>query len=152
MTRTEFLTNPSAYGSHRTVLWEALEATKDLKLPVVELGSGPASTPFLKQYCADNALEFLSYDSSPAWASVMKSVFVANWDEQKLWEKKYGVCLLDMAPGEYRRIALKKIKAEIVVIHDSEPAGWNASDYRVRELFPIFKFKFDDIPSHKGSP
>jgi hypothetical protein len=150
MTKENFLKDINAWGSHRKLLWEALEHTK--KLPVVELGSGMSSTPFLRQYCQDKNVVFKSYESNREWAKTMDSTFVESWDDHNLWGCRYSVCLLDMAPGEYRKIALMKINALITVIHDSEPPGWNASNYQVRPLFSKFKYVIDDIPKEKGQP
>lgn len=152
MTKEEFLANINPYGSHRRLLWEALEATKHIGYPVVELGSGPSSTPFLRKYCMDETLPFFSYDSSSHWATAMNSMHVKDWDAETFWNNKCGVCLLDLAPGEYRKVALKKINAHIIVIHDSEPPGWNASDYQIRPLFKNFKYVKDEIAEIKGSP
>lgn len=152
MTKEDFTVKMNAYGSHRTLLWHALEAAKHTQKPVLELGSGPASTPFLRTYCANNDLGLYSYDSSPHWAEVMKVEYVSSWDKHNLWQKNYSVVLLDLAPGEYRKVALMKLKAEIIVIHDSEPPGWNASDYKVRPLFNNFKYKIDEQAEKKGDP
>lgn len=152
MTKEEFISVIEPWGSHRRLLFEALEATKHLKKPVIELGAGEGSTPFIRQYCKDEDLKFFSYETSREWATKMNSLFVSDWDAQIFWRSQYGVCLLDCAPGEYRKVALMKILAEIIIIHDSEPPGWNASDYQVRPLFKNFKFVKDHIPQIKGQP
>jgi hypothetical protein len=146
MTKTEFLQNVNPWGNHRNLLWAALEATKALHLPVIELGSGPSSTPYLRQYCKDNGLPFETYETDRVWSTAMKSRLVLNWDSETFWVNHYGVCLLDCAPGEYRKVALMKLKAEIIILHDSEPKGWNASDYQVRPLFKNFKYVIDEQP------
>lgn len=152
MKKEAFLKDLSAWGSHRVLLFEALEATKDSHLPVVELGCGDCSTPYLMEYCEKNKRVFFSFDSDKMWAEKYGSDYVKDWERHPLWLQKYSVCLLDLAPGEYRRVALMKLNADIIVIHDSEPKGWNASDYRVRPLFNQFKFVKDDQPKEKGSP
>jgi hypothetical protein len=153
MTKEQFLDNPNAYGSHRNLLWEALEATKHLKLPVIELGSGQSSTPYIRQYCKDEGLEFFTYESSRKWAETMGSEYVEDWDKMNFWDKEFSVCLLDLAPGEYRKVALMKlINTKVICVHDSEAPGWNASDYRIRPLFSKFKYMLDDIPNVKGAP
>lgn len=153
MTKEEFTKDSQGYGSHRPLLWEALEATKNLKRPVLELGAGESSTPYLRQYCKDNDLKFRSYDSDHAWAKKMGVYYNdGNWDKLNCWDIHWGVVLLDLAPGEYRRVALMNLNAEVIVLHDSEPVGWNASDYRVRPLFSKFKYMIDDIPKEKGAP
>lgn len=152
MTKDDFLKDINPWGSHRTFLWMALEATKDSIFPVIELGCGDNSTPHLTQYCQDNGRVFFSYDSNQEWADKYNSHHVKDWEKHPLWLPRYSVCLLDLAPGDYRRIALRKIDADIIVLHDSEVQGWNASDYRVRPLFKHFKYVRDDIPKEKGSP
>lgn len=152
MTKEQFLKDMNAWGSHRRLLWQALEATKDSVDPVIELGCGDNSTPHLLKYCEDHQRILFSYDSNKAWADKFGSDHVKDWEKHPLWLQKYSVCLLDLAPGEYRRVALMKMDADIIVIHDSEPAGWNASDYHVRPLFPKFKYVKDDVPDLRGQP
>jgi hypothetical protein len=152
MKREQFLRDINPWGSHRALLWEALEATKDSPFPVIELGCGDNSTPFLMKYCEDNQRVFFSYDSDKAWADKYDSDYVKDWEKHPLWLGRYSVCLLDLAPGDYRRVALMKIDADIIVVHDSEPPGWNASDYKVRPLFKNFKYVKDDVPKEKGQP
>lgn len=152
MTKEQFLEKLTAWASHRPMLWKALEATRGSEKPVIELGSGPGSTNYLRQYCQDEGRKFVSYESDRKWAVAMKVFYVVNWDDEMFWNGEYSVCLLDLAPGEYRKIALMKIQADIIVIHDSEPIGWNASDYKVRPLFTKFKYMVDDKNTEKGSP
>lgn len=153
MTKEEFLKGVDTWGNHRTLLWYALESTKDSKQPILELGSGPSSTPFLRQYGRDEGRLFQTYETDQKWSITMNSKWVRNgWDSEKFWGEKFSVVLLDCAPGEYRKIALMKLRADIIVVHDSEPKGWNASDYKVRPLFRVFKHYKDHIPLEKGAP
>lgn len=141
MTKQEFTQITSNWDSHRPLLWAALEATKHLKLPVLELGCGEGSTPLLKWYCADEGLELFSYDYKKEWADKYGAIYT-NWNGFD-WSKKYSVVLIDESPGHHRKISLQNVKAEVIVIHDSEPSGWNASDYQVRPLFGRFKYLVD---------
>ena len=143
MTKEEFIGKPSNWGSHRHLLWMALEATKHFGLPVLELGCGDNSTPFLRRYCEDNNLELLSYDYDRDWAKKFNAFHVKHWDLQVDWGRQYGVVLIDESPGEHRKQSLMEANSQITIIHDSEPIGWNASDYQVRELFKWFKFTKD---------
>lgn len=152
MTKELFLTGINPWGNHRELLYAALEATKELKLPVLELGSGPSSTPYLRQWCKDEKILFDTYETDRKWAVVMNSKWVMSWDAESFWPNRYSVCLLDCAPGEYRKIALMRLNAEIIILHDSEPKGWNASDYQVRPLFSKFKYVKDHEPKGKGEP
>lgn len=142
MTKEQFLTNIDNWSTHRRLLWPALEVIKYTGLPVIELGSGDGSTPFLRQYCEEHKIEFFSYDSNEEWAKKTGSTYVANWDIIP-WRKQFGVALIDEAPGEHRKDSLRKIQADIIVIHDSEPKGWNGSDYQVRQFFPLWTYMKD---------
>ncbi len=126
MTKEEFIANQDEWSGHRSVLWDALEATKHFKLPVLELGAGHGSTPYLRQYCKDNGLELFSYDYNEQWAKEMSVTHVTNWDAQVPWRKEFSVALVDESPGEHRKESLKNLMhVKIVVIHDSEPIGHN---------------------------
>lgn len=150
MSKEEFLKDIGAWSNHRHLLWRALEATEG---PVLELGAGEGSTPYFKQYCHDENRTFRSYDSNQDWAKKMGVYYNdGNWDALNCWEIHWSVVLLDLAPGEYRRIALMKLSADIICVHDSERIGWNSSDYRIRPLFSKFKHTLDDIPKEHGAP
>lgn len=162
MTKEQFLKDINPWGSHRALLWTALESTKDSPFPVVELGCGDNSTPFLRQYCSDAKRNFVSYESNHEWAQKMGSTWLTDW-HPFLWfyKKQYSVVLIDEAPGEHRKEAIQlfasyrvhfAVHFEILIVHDSEPPGWNASDYQVRPLFSKFKYVKDDVPKEKGSP
>jgi hypothetical protein len=143
MTKEEFLAGIGNWSNHRHLLWPALEATKHLKLPVLELGCGNGSTPFLQQYCKDNDLDLDSFDYDEEWARQFNAIHT-NWNDQKVnWDRVYGVALIDESPGEHRVTSLQMVVAKIIVIHDSEPIGWNSSDYQVRPLFNKFKYMKD---------
>jgi len=157
MRKEEFLANLANINNHRVLLWEALERTKDSRHPVLEMGCGDGSTPYLRQYCKDNNREFISLETNPEWAAKHSSKListgwpVADW----FWMKQYSVVLIDHKPGEHRRVALELFAAhpvhfEIIVIHDSEPQGWNSSDYQVRPLFSQFQFCYDLISKEEG--
>lgn len=144
MSKEEFLKDIDGWCNHRELLWPALEATKHLKLPVLELGCGHGSTPFLQTYCQANGLELFSYDFNSEWAAKFNAIHVTNWETQVAWRKEYSVVLIDESPGEHRKVSLSKLfHAKIIVIHDSEPLGWNASNYQVRPLFDRFKYMKD---------
>lgn len=151
MKKSEFLKDVDNFSNHRFLLWEALEATKELGLPILELGAGFGSTPFLQQYAKDNSIELLSYDYDKEWAVKVGAKHVTSWNEVD-WTKDYGVVLCDESPGEHRRESIQKLfgKAVIIVVHDSEIEGWNTSDYKVRPLFKNFKYMFDLKSDYHG--
>jgi hypothetical protein len=146
MTKSEFLKNVDNWCNHRFFLWKALETTKHLKLPVLELGCGHGSTPYLQQYCKDNDLYLVSYDYNKFWANKFGAETVNEWSDlpESFWTREYAVALVDESPGEHRKVSIQLlINTKIIVVHDTEPIGWNASDYQVRPLFKNFKYHVD---------
>lgn len=65
VTRDWFLMNLDAYCSHRPLLWEALRLTPGT--PVLELGMGHGSTPYLARYCEQETRALYSAEADPAW-------------------------------------------------------------------------------------
>lgn len=155
MTKEQFLDGVENWSNHRILLWEALERTKDSPHPVMEMGAGKGSTQFLRQYCKDNNRQFVSFESDKDYARDYGSIWIPDWDVmQWFYKKQYSVVLVDEAPGDHRKETLElfarhPIHFDIIVIHDSEPAGWNASNYQVRPLFDRFRCVYDlksDVP------
>ncbi len=140
MNRNQFLVGN--WDNHKILLWPALELIKHMKLPVLELGAGHYSTPFLRKYCQDEGLEFLSYDFHEQWAKDMNVIHVKNWETDVDWTRQYGVVLVDESPGENRKFSLQKLHhAQIVVAHDTEPAADHG--YQMRSELAKFKFQID---------
>lgn len=148
MTKEDFLKDVGNWSSHRHLLWPALEATKHLNLPILELGVGEGSTPFLRQYCRDEGLELESWDFDKRYAEAFHAHHT-NWIGFN-WVRRYGVALIDESPGEHRKESLINVRAEIIVVHDSEPSGWNSSDYKVRPIFTRFKYVYDLKSEYHG--
>lgn len=142
MEKSQFIKYTDNWGSHQPLLWEALETTKHLGLPVLELGCGDNSTPMLKQYCKDNKLKLFSYDSKKDWADKFGAIYVDDWDSKAFWHQDFGIALVDMAPGEYRKIALSKLHhVRIVISHDTEPAAEHG--YKMRPELKKYKYLKD---------
>lgn len=141
MTKDYFTRYESNWHSHRPLLWQALEATKHLKLPVLELGCGEGSTPLLREYCKENGLELSSYDFSPEYAKQYGAIHVSDWNNIP-WRREYGVVLVDESPGEHRKISLQLLHhAKIVVAHDTEPAADHG--YQMRAQLKKYKYMVD---------
>lgn len=148
MTKSEFTQITSNWDSHRPLLWEALEATKHLKLPVLELGVGYGSTPLLQEYCKDEGLLLFSYDFDSNWAFKFHAIHTRNWDVP--WEKEYSVVLVDESPGEHRKISISKLHhAKIVVAHDTEKAADHG--YKMRAELTKYKYAIEYITDGAGA-
>lgn len=133
--------------SYYPLLYKALESTTG---EVVEMGTGHGSTPLLHEYCTENKRTLESYETEKTW--IEKFEETANdyhsftlldrgaWDICSEQNPQPSVVFVDHAPGERRKDDIMKFKdkAEIIVIHDTEPHG--AGDYRVRPLFGKFKY------------
>lgn len=131
-----FLQDHNNWSNHRGLLLLALSLTQG---NVIEYGSGEGSTSHLRNFCEKNKREFATYDSNSEWAQKTGSKYIENWDSADVWHKS-SVAFMDLAPGEYRHVAVQKLmdKAEIIVCHDSELNG--AGDYRYEPVFSQFKY------------
>lgn len=155
MTREEFLKDVTNFSNHRYLLWEALEETKG---DIVEFGMGFGSTPFLRQYAIDSNRHLFSYENNLDWfekfpykhCDYHEMMWLSDWDEAK--HEEIDVLLIDHAPGERRKVDIQRFAdiAKIIVVHDSEPIGWNSSDYQVRPLFSNFKYVKDLKSDYSG--
>ena len=133
--------------SYYPLLYKALEATKG---EVIEMGTGHGSTPLLHEYCQKHKRLLHSYETEKSW--IIKFEGTANelhtftlldrmaWDACSNMHLSPSVVFIDHAPGERRKEDILKFKdkADIIVIHDTEPTG--AGDYQVRQHFPKFKY------------
>jgi hypothetical protein len=139
MTKEQFQEGLINFSNHRVLLWPALEATKHLRLPVLELGCGYGSTPYLTMYCIEIGVPLLSYDSNKEWADRMKAIHVPDWSKQK-FNLGYSVALVDEAPGEHRKesIAMLRGQVQILVAHDTE----KAADHGYQMRNELFKWKY----------
>lgn len=145
MTREQFLKDVSNWDNHRYLLWDALEMTSG---EVVEMGCGPGSTPFLREYCKDKNRMLFSYENDFEWFkkfqsmedAIHKVIHVTDWDDVVKRHLSPSVVLIDHAPGERRKIdiGLFMNKAHILVMHDTEQAADHG--YQMRQFIPYFKY------------
>lgn len=155
MTRDHFLIGVGNWANHRFLLWDALEATQG---DVIEMGCGDGSTPWLAQYCSDEGRKLFSYEGNQEWYNRMRQYedrdFKINllkdadinssiWDHVAATHPNPAVVLIDHAPGERRKIdvGLFLNKAQIVVMHDTEPAADHG--YQMRQFKAKFKYWVD---------
>ena len=145
MTKEEFLAGVENWSNHRHLLWEALEKTEELHLPVIECGMGAGSTPFLYQYCKDAGRLFYSYENNLEWYDKCRefnphSNLITDWNDVAGLHLTPSVLFLDEAPGEHRKLFLELFakRARIIVAHDTEPAADHG--YQMRQHIPLFKY------------
>lgn len=131
------------WDNHKILLRLALDETNYSSNPILELGCGDGSSPALKEFCWDNLRECLSYDYDEEWAKKYGANYVKDWDLDVDWNRKYSVALVDESPGEQRHLSLMLLKntCDIVIVHDSEPAG--EEGYRLNKIWNLYKYKVD---------
>jgi hypothetical protein len=140
----QFLKGPNNWSNHRGLLLLGLHLTGG---PVMELGSGEGSTPYLHKYCEANSREFQSFDNSEDWCKKTGAQYCAteNWDTLVYLAagERRGLIFIDHAPGERRHldaIALANA-ADVLVLHDTEEGG--GGNYQWSKAWPHFKYRLN---------
>ena len=112
---------------HEMLLAWALTRTKG---PVLELGVGMGSTPWLHFWCAaDNHRQLVSVENNPKWHKLFNLCYdndwhqlewVAKWEDCARLDEPWSVVLLDCAPAEARRYCLERLRSrcDYIVVHD----------------------------------
>jgi hypothetical protein len=143
-------------GSHLPILIKLLNITEG---PVLELGTGLFSTPFLHWACFDKKRKLVSYENKKKFFDFwiyndarelnndysyhqVKFVENNNWDAIDISEH-WGIVFIDHNPGPRRREEMKRVanNADYVVIHDTDDK--NDWYYKYSEHFPLFKYRWD---------
>lgn len=141
--RAMMLRQAATAGSHRFGLLRALDATDG---PVLELGIGWDSTPYLHAYCAAAERYLLSVENDPQWlvrfdmlggalpypfgsplyhnGGEHRFLFLpdSNWAHVPIEGTSWGVALVDHADSAQRLVELERLRhtCEIVVFHDAD--------------------------------
>lgn len=132
-------------GSHMPVLSQFVPMTSG---PILEMGCGGASTPFLHWLCyptkrrlvtVESALEFATF--LDGWtADFHETICTPDLDSVDL-SQPWGVAFVDHAPPERRAIDIARlVHADYVIVHDSE----NSSEhkYHYSRAFRLFKYRY----------
>ena len=136
----DFLKDVQNWDNHRPLLWWALQHTEGSSLPILEMGCGEGSTPYLQSYCHRTKRTLISYDYNKEWADKYGAIHVTDWNSIR--HPQYSVALIDHSPGERRweDIQLLCDMVEYMVIHDSEPA---ATGYMLDRIWHLFPYRRD---------
>jgi hypothetical protein len=137
------------YGTHLPALMRALAATDG---PVLELGMGLFSTPFLHYACLLAGRTLVSYENDAAWAKFFidygydqlghRIHVVDSWDKAEVI-MSWDVALVDHSPDEWRVKHIRQLAhyAKYVVIHDSN--GKHERTYHYSTIYPLFRYRTD---------
>jgi hypothetical protein len=135
-------------GSHLPILIKLLEATSG---PILELGTGFFSTPFLHWMCNEKRRKLVSYESSPKYWEVAKNFetdfheihFIEDWDKLDT-SGHWDIVFIDHGPGVRRNVEMARFATcdvDFVVVHDTEDkSDWH---YNYSRAFPLYKFRYD---------
>ncbi len=134
---------PKRWSTHMPMLIKSLEVSV---LPVLELGSGLFSTPFLHWYCKGKKIKLVTYESDPEYykfatdfRSRSHSVrFTKDWEDIDT-TTHWGVVLIDQGGVETRIKSATKLKdtADYIVLHDSQYKNM------YEDVFKHFKYRYD---------
>lgn len=135
------------YGSHLPVLTKLVQETKG---PILELGIGLYSTPYLHYACLPTKRKLVSYENEEGWIRYFRDCrsdyheinYIDDWDKLET-DDFWDIIFVDHHPGFRRSVETKRLadKANYIVIHDSEPQ--NDPNVKYSEIYPLFKYRLD---------
>ncbi len=135
------------YGSYLPILTKIVEMTDG---PILELGIGLYSTPYLHYACLPTKRPLVSYENSPEWVRYFRDCrndfheinFIEDWDKLST-NTFFDVAFVDHGPPLRRSIEAKKLInfTKYIILHDSEPE--NDQHYKYSEIYPLFKYRYD---------
>jgi len=115
--------------------------------PVVELGVGIGSTPFLHWACYPGR-ELVSYETSEKYYKIMcghasknhEMHLLDNWSNADL-ERPWSVAFVDHSPNERRAVDAVRLKdwAQYIVLHDVNPKYDDR--YHYSDIYPLFTYR-----------
>lgn len=132
-------------GSYLPVLTQMVQTTTG---PILELGIGFCSTPYLHWVCYPTKRKLVSYENNPEYYRFAKSWqddfhqvhCIKNWDDIDI-SGPWTIAFVDHSPGPRRGIEAQRLShAEYIVIHDSENA--NARRYGLNKVYRNFKYRY----------
>lgn len=124
------------FQTHIPVLQKVLEKIKseNIKLPILELGSGLGSTSILHDFCTKNEIQLITLDNNKEWLNKMSTIyeknnfhryeFVFNWELQleEYADSHFSLVFIDQAPWEARTISMYMFRetSEYIILHDCD--------------------------------
>lgn len=131
-------------GSHLYALIRVIPITTG---PVLEMGIGLNSTPYLHWSCYEKR-KLVSYESDPKYFRWFRQ-YETDWHEMHLVddyakadiEKSWDVAFIDHGPNERRKEDIRRLAtfAKYIVVHDT--AERYEPHYHYSEIYPLFKYR-----------
>lgn len=135
------------WGSHLPVLAKIFDMSSG---PILELGIGVFSTPFLHIMCEAKKRKLVSYEDNPNFVNSHRAFvsdthqlyMVEDWDDIAIDGDFWDVVFID-GPADRRLPEAKRVaqKANFVILHDTEPN--RREEYVFSEIHKMFKYSFD---------
>lgn len=128
----------NSWYTHATYLRYVLALKNEHNLPVLELGSGPGSTPIIYNYCAKNKIRGYTIDPATEWfkkydqyaSESYRFISIADnsdaeWAKitnELLINQRYFLIFIDQGSWSARVLTAKMLKSncEYMVFHDSD--------------------------------
>ena len=139
-------------GSHLPILMKLMSITTG---PVLELGSGLYSSPYLHWECARSNRRLVTYEGNEDYSHwILKAAndwhevhYVTDWDKIDLTEN-WSIAFVDHAPADRRGTDVARLlHADYVVCHDTENREF--TKYNYHKVYKSFKYRWkytDYIP------
>ena len=135
------------YGSHLPVLMAIVGLTKG---PILELGIGLYSTPFLHYACLPTHRKLVSYESDAGWIRYFRDCrsnfhevnLIDNWDKLQI-DGQWDIAFIDHSTDARRKVETERLAnhAKYIILHDSDSE--NDKLYKYSDVYPLFKSRFD---------
>jgi hypothetical protein len=133
-------------GSHLPVLMKLFSLTSG---PILELGSGMYSTPYLHWACFPTKRRLITYEDNPDWTEFVKQFetdfhsvnIVKNWNSVEFPESSIAFVDHDPKNGRMRHDDVARLThCDYVVCHDAENS--NDKKYGYSKIHGLFKYRW----------
>ncbi len=118
--------------------------------PILELGGGFFSTPFLHWSCYFDKRKLITMDNETYYFNELKQYendyhkvyLVDDWDKMDL-SGHWDIALIDHHPNLRRKEEIRRLanSVDFIVVHDTE-GRWDRK-YQYSEIYPLFKYRYD---------
>lgn len=133
-------------GSYLPVLMSLVRKTDG---PILELGVGFCSTPFLHWQCYPSRRRLVSYENNPdyfsfarSWEDSFHEIHCLEDMDEADFHEPWTIVFVDHCPAARRsQDIMRLLHADYIVAHDTEQR--NRRKYRFSSIYPHFKYKWD---------
>lgn len=142
----ESMRSGKMWTSHMPLLIKLLLGTEGT---VIEVGSGPFSTPLLHWLCSYTGRKLITYENVKSYFKFAKQFqskyhsirFIETWDDLPV--QKCGVIMIDHEPSERRVVDIERFKdhCDYMIVHDTEEKRNDL--YHFDRISHLFKNRVD---------